>query len=245
MLTPAPTVADAAPVPFATLLSYYSKLQPGLSLAEWIELLSLDDHPIDIRRMIQFGVIKGFLRRVYAYPIWLDHPNLQRKEPHRSSRSASTADASGAATPLAAPAKQVLSRQLDAPAVPRHSTSAQPSRTSTPMPSDPALDTPEANDGDSTPNVSYPPSLALTFDGTHHTDEICLKYSCSWRTLELVLRHLGEGGKVGGGDASADEDDADGDAGEGARDVPRRGSAASAWDKAAGGYGDRVVMLHI
>lgn len=24
--------------------------------------------------MITFGVIKGFLRRVYCYPVWLDHP---------------------------------------------------------------------------------------------------------------------------------------------------------------------------
>lgn len=27
--------------------------------------------------MVQFGVIKGFLRRVYGYPIWIDHPQYQ------------------------------------------------------------------------------------------------------------------------------------------------------------------------
>ncbi|GAA5992531.1 hypothetical protein JCM10908_000866 [Rhodotorula pacifica] len=251
---------EATSVPFATLLSYYSRLRPGFSLAEWIELLSLDSQPIDIRRMIQFGVIKGFLRRVYAYPVWLDHPNLQssrRAEPAaRSGRSASLATASGTATPLASMSRQARSRPLDAPALPQHSTSAQPSRTTTPLPP-PAADFDPRDlrsdnagrvddEDDDTPSVSYPPSLALMLDGTHHTDEICLKYACSWRTLELVLRHLGDGGKVGGGDASADEDDAGrGGDGGGGPEVPRRGSAASAWDQAAGGYGDRVVMLHI
>lgn len=92
----------------------------------------------------------------------------------------------------------------------------------------------------------------MMFDGTHHTDEICLKYSCSWRTLELVLRQLGEGGKVGGGggggeDGGGGDREREGDYGdeEEVPDVPRRGSAASAWDQAAGGYGDRVVMIHV
>ncbi|GAA5978354.1 hypothetical protein JCM5350_001137 [Sporobolomyces pararoseus] len=68
---------DTRPVPFSTLLKYYSQLQPGLTVSAWIDDLSLDSLPIDVRRMIQFGVIKGFLRRVYAYPVWLEHPSLQ------------------------------------------------------------------------------------------------------------------------------------------------------------------------
>ncbi|GAA5947229.1 hypothetical protein JCM3765_001582 [Sporobolomyces pararoseus] len=68
---------DAQPVPFSTLLKFYSQLRPGLTVSAWIDDLSLDSLPIDVRRMIQFGVIKGFLRRVYAYPVWLEHPSLQ------------------------------------------------------------------------------------------------------------------------------------------------------------------------
>ncbi|GAA5862907.1 hypothetical protein JCM3774_006683 [Rhodotorula dairenensis] len=277
---------DSVPVPFATLLSYYSKLRPGLSLAEWIEILALDSEPIDVRRMIQFGTIKGFLRRVYAYPVWLDHPALQPPPPTTTTtsgpgynpplpegRSSSADPGSGTATPLASASaarqqqqQQQLqkSRPLDAPAQPQHSTSsALPSRSSTPLPvaSSPYAEHDhdlDAFEDASMPTVTYPPSLALMLDGTHHTDEICLKYSCSWRTLELVLRQLGEGGRVGGGEVAAvsspaaerqdhrrgSDDEPERSAGS-VPDVPRRGSAASAWDRAAGGYGDRVVMLHV
>jgi hypothetical protein len=31
---------------------------------------------IDVRRLLTFGVIKGFLRRSHCYPIWLDHPSF-------------------------------------------------------------------------------------------------------------------------------------------------------------------------
>ncbi|GAA5941038.1 nitrogen permease regulating protein NPR2 [Sporobolomyces koalae] len=75
---------DSPPVPFSTLLSYYSQLRPGLTVSSWIDDLSLDSEPIDVRRMIQFGVIKGFLRRVYAYPVWLDHPSLHSSVPTTS-----------------------------------------------------------------------------------------------------------------------------------------------------------------
>ena len=302
------TTGDTALVPFATLLSYYSQLRPGYSLAEWIEALSLDSQPIDIRRMIQFGVIKGFLRRVYAYPVWLDHPNLQQQQTLATQQrggvptAASVATtASGTATPLAsapgasrqaaAAAAATRSRQpLDAPALPKLSTTSAAaaqasSRTSTPLrsaaaaaaarrategnPRRPASrlgsdgmaaetdndDNWGENSATTTtmllPSVSYPPSLAMMFDGTHHTDEICLKYSCSWRTLELVLRQLGEGGQVGGGGGGDGPLGEDRELGGGeygddeVPDVPRRGSAASAWDRAAGGYGDRVVMIHV
>lgn len=290
LTAPCAMSGDSVPVPFATLLSYYATLQPGLSLAEWIELHSLDAQPIDVRRMIQYGVIKSFLRRVHTYPVWLDHPALQRPRrrdspPSQSSslgpRSGSgSGSASRTATPPARPSQMLRNRWLDAPASPHYSTSAQPSRTSTPTrpfaddcgasggaPRDPRAGggrddggggegrggghegDDDEEDMPTAPTISYPPSLALLFDGTHHTDEICLKYACSWRTLELVLRHLGEGGRVGGGDAVADELAAAAseveDPTERAQAGSRRGSAATALDKAAGGYGERVVVLHI
>lgn len=67
---------ETSEVSFATLLQLYSKLRPGLSVSEWMEENFINSDLIDVRRMIQFGVIKGFLRRTYAYPIWLDHRSL-------------------------------------------------------------------------------------------------------------------------------------------------------------------------
>ncbi|KAK4058699.1 Nitrogen permease regulator 2 [Microbotryomycetes sp. JL221] len=68
--------SSSGPVPFASLLAYAAQLRAGLTVSSWIDANDLDSKPIDIRRFIQFGVIKGFLRRVHAYPIWLDHPSL-------------------------------------------------------------------------------------------------------------------------------------------------------------------------
>lgn len=111
----------------------------------------------------------------------------------------------------------------------------------------------------------YPTSLALMLDGTHHTDEICLKYGIGSTTLSIVLKHLGGGG--GGGGASGTSNNAAGGGGGGARtgrgtrhgddeDIgqSRGGGAArrSSRDAATGangydksGYGQNVVMLWI
>lgn len=83
-------------VPSATLLQLYSKLKPGLTVHDWhvlwhlsgslglmaCELLRIEQNElhklnVDVRRMLSFGVIKGFLRRVFVYPIWLQHPSLK------------------------------------------------------------------------------------------------------------------------------------------------------------------------
>lgn len=58
------------------LLRLYAKLRPGLTISEWMEENEVHHLGIDVRRLITFGVIKGFLRRSHCYPIWLDHPAL-------------------------------------------------------------------------------------------------------------------------------------------------------------------------
>lgn len=67
-------------MPFATLLRYYAKLRPALSVQDWIEKYNIDTDIIDVRRMISFGIIKGFLRRVQVFPVWLDHPSFLEEE---------------------------------------------------------------------------------------------------------------------------------------------------------------------
>ncbi|BGP46264.1 Nitrogen permease regulator 2 [Rhodotorula kratochvilovae] len=216
---------DSTPVPFATLLSFYSRLKPGYPLHAWMDDLGLDALPLDVRRMVQFGVIKGFLRRAHACPVWLDHPALRGRRERASADSSGAATATGRAPPPPVPqGRRTLLATLDAPAPPQHSTTSSlaPSRASPPPPGSGSGDTEEDGGG-----ISYPPSLALLLDGTHHTDEVCLRYGIGWRTLEAVLRDLGGGGR---GMERGDDGEESGE-GEGR--------------EAGGGgeYGERVVML--
>jgi len=56
-------------IPHETLITLYTSLHQGLTLRNWVlenlDLLS----SIDVRRLITFGVIKGFLYRVHKYAI--------------------------------------------------------------------------------------------------------------------------------------------------------------------------------
>ncbi|EPS42518.1 hypothetical protein H072_3511 [Dactylellina haptotyla CBS 200.50] len=57
---------------FPTILELYTSLRQGLSVVEW----SLENaerlKDVDVRRFIQFGIIKGFLYRVQKYPVRID-----------------------------------------------------------------------------------------------------------------------------------------------------------------------------
>jgi nitrogen permease regulator 2-like protein len=59
-----------------TLINLYSSLKTGLSVADFCLAHESQIHNIDIRRLILFGVIKGFLRRVHKYALALDPPPL-------------------------------------------------------------------------------------------------------------------------------------------------------------------------
>ncbi|GAA5919938.1 hypothetical protein JCM1841_000055 [Sporobolomyces salmonicolor] len=225
---------DSHPVPFALLLSYYSRLRLGLTVSSWMDELSLDTQPIDVRRMIQFGVIKGFLRRVYAYPVWLDHPALRahaaaeedaEEEDRLSGDGRKARRSAHSSTPLAL----LPPSPLDAPAPAAPRTALHASEVlllPTPPPASP-------------PPPVYPPSLPLLLDGSRHTDEVCLRYGIGWRTLEAVLRHLGGGGEGDGEGQRPGQGHRDGD-GDGTR---RATGAQAGQDK--GVYGARVVMLWI
>ncbi|KAF2681145.1 nitrogen permease regulator 2 [Lentithecium fluviatile CBS 122367] len=64
-----PAPSDSHPLTHDTLITLYTSLRQGLTLRNWV----LDNLPllsgIDIRRLITFGVIKGFLYRVHKYAI--------------------------------------------------------------------------------------------------------------------------------------------------------------------------------
>lgn len=57
------------------LLYLYSRLKPGRTVFEWMHDHDVRGLGIDVRRFTSFGVIKGFLRRVYRWPILLPDPD--------------------------------------------------------------------------------------------------------------------------------------------------------------------------
>ncbi|GAA6006358.1 hypothetical protein JCM11491_004926 [Sporobolomyces phaffii] len=311
---------DVQPVPFPTLLKFYSQLRPGLTVSAWIDDFSLDSHPIDVRRMIQFGIIKGFLRRVYAYPIWIDHPSLcpapapdtsnskpataeegsnERKKMTttalrrleidggggggRETSTTATGDLSRARRPSLSRAQSSQPKMLHSPfsetstrSAPEPSNDnkvplalslshARPSQRDAPAaplrngrPSgrdeddDPSRATTAAAAAAANPAPVYPTSLTMMLDGNQHTDEICLKYGIGWRTLQVVLKHLGGGGNqgtatgAGGGRGGNDDDVEDGYSRRQTRDsasARRPSRETTGFDKS--GYGSNVVMLWI
>lgn len=238
--------AEAEPVKFGTLLGLYAKLQPGLTLSTWIDQHNIDALPIDPRRMIQFGVIKGFLRRVYAYPVWLDHPSFAVPDAGRSASHSRERPRHHGLGGLASDSPSNSAFTTPRPATPRDAPAAPQERTAVTaaaaaledndsrLASGAGAGTDEAGGAraggraggvtiDAGAKQPWPKSLPLMMDGSHHTDEICLKYGIGRGTLETVLRVLG--GEAVTGVAEGQEDGA------------RRGSVAS--------YGARVSMLYI
>ncbi|KAK4703250.1 nitrogen permease regulator 2, partial [Phenoliferia sp. Uapishka_3] len=226
---------DVSPLPFATLLNLYAHLSPSLSIGDWMELHSVDSYPIDVRRMIQFGVIKGFLRRVHAFPIWLDHPSLSpppendrrpnnsglysRPDLERNTSSIySSIDGSSlgnsTSSQIPTPLPQTPS-DASLPPSGRNAPSIRHAPPVTPIP------------GTSPERLPYPPSLPQMLDGKHHTDAICIRFSMTYRYLQTVLMNLG----------GADADGIGTSAGE-AVEGQRRGSSTPT------NYG-RVAMLFV
>ncbi|KAF9454676.1 NPR2-domain-containing protein [Macrolepiota fuliginosa MF-IS2] len=72
------------------LLHLYSRLKPGKTVYEWKEEYEVEKLGIDIRRFTSFGVIKGFLRRVHRWPVYLaPEPSSQ---PHKSAAATALAN---------------------------------------------------------------------------------------------------------------------------------------------------------
>ncbi|KAK0560949.1 Nitrogen permease regulator 2 [Tilletia horrida] len=60
--------------PYTDLLALYAKaLRPGLTVSQWMEDLlgEVEAMHLDVRRFVTFGVIKGFVRRVHRFPIYI------------------------------------------------------------------------------------------------------------------------------------------------------------------------------
>lgn len=67
---PQPSQTQPPPPPSrSTMLDLYSTLRQGLMLRDWCIQHNAQLSNIDVRRLITFGVIKGFLYRVHKYTI--------------------------------------------------------------------------------------------------------------------------------------------------------------------------------
>jgi hypothetical protein len=196
------STAEAEPTPFSTLLTLYSRLSPSLSLSTWMDDNNIDSLPVDVRRMIQFGIIKGFLRRVWCFPIWLNHPSLLAA--HSNNDSGTTLNVNnerrgGAGEGIGGGGglRPDLNRNLSSTSTGLSSTlsAATSSLLSTnsvsPRFHHLASGKKIANTTTSKMKQLYPASLPLMLDGSHCTDEICIKYGIGLGHLEMVLRSIG------------------------------------------------------
>lgn len=71
------------------LLHLYSRLKPGKTIHEWKEEYEVEGIGVDVRRFASFGVIKGFLRRVHRWPVYLLSP---ASPAHKSKNKVALAD---------------------------------------------------------------------------------------------------------------------------------------------------------
>ena len=73
------------PPSWPALLALYVKLKPGITVHDWIEANDILALGIDPRRFVSFGIIKGFLRRVHRWPILLERgfPLIEHPQPRR------------------------------------------------------------------------------------------------------------------------------------------------------------------
>ncbi|TDL24839.1 NPR2-domain-containing protein [Rickenella mellea] len=62
------------------LLHLYSRLKQGKSIFEWMQEYDVEDLGVDPRRFTSFGVIKGFLRRVHRWPVFIP----EKEKPEKS-----------------------------------------------------------------------------------------------------------------------------------------------------------------
>ncbi|OAD74380.1 hypothetical protein PHYBLDRAFT_99189, partial [Phycomyces blakesleeanus NRRL 1555(-)] len=70
------TLANMPTPPLPRIFALYCGLQYGSSVRDWIDEQHVVSLPIDVRRFISFGIIKGLIYRVHKYPILISlNPN--------------------------------------------------------------------------------------------------------------------------------------------------------------------------
>ncbi|KZT57109.1 NPR2-domain-containing protein [Calocera cornea HHB12733] len=207
------------PLPWHTLLRLYIRLKPGKTVAGWADECGIgDDVALDARRFVTFGVIKGFLRRVERYPVYVpvalpealdgDMDGEQTPAGTRSrtptgpgrERSNTTHSTLSRRSGVTAAQKSNLTRQLLARPYshsrPRSNSlvaaSLKPARSLSPGPG-PGL----GSAGSTPPQLAFhgpgevPTELLQMLDGTHSGDELCWTFGVAWEDMEAWLARVG------------------------------------------------------
>ncbi|KAL7691953.1 putative nitrogen permease regulator 2 [Plasmopara halstedii] len=188
------------PPSFARIFALYCSVQPSLRVSDFCVVYSESLAHIDVRRFITFGLIHGFLRRVHRFPICIDRksPDSSPLQQHQSQQSQQAQQQSGQqkGRSYALSSTSPLLSGLNSVSVAASST----------LPGG-GVGGMNANGVNSTSNglgsnvLSMSSKRALIskanhiekdvlrlMDGSHHTDEICTKYSLRYTDVESIIQ---------------------------------------------------------
>lgn len=161
--------------------------------------------PIDVRRFVSFGTIKGFLKRLHCYPVWALHPDITR-----GSHPSVTPQATTTPNPTD-PDRKPLEAYLDSSRARYGYPRGRPPPRSTREPAwllvmqklegeeSSTTTTPQLKSRRSVKNVGtagspeaveVPIELPLKLDGNHHLDALCVEFGISLIQLEQILRFI-------------------------------------------------------
>ncbi|EEB07664.1 nitrogen permease regulator family protein [Schizosaccharomyces japonicus yFS275] len=76
--------ARVASTTFSQIFSLYTSLRHGVRVKDWMSENREKFHGLDVRRLISFGIIKGFVYRVHKYPILGKQVNTAALTPEES-----------------------------------------------------------------------------------------------------------------------------------------------------------------
>lgn len=64
---------------FSKIFALYSSIQPGLRICDFMVLYTSSLKGVNVRKMITFGLIHHFIRRVHRYPVWTSKGSMQKE----------------------------------------------------------------------------------------------------------------------------------------------------------------------
>ncbi|RHY05092.1 hypothetical protein DYB25_003336 [Aphanomyces astaci] len=171
--------ANGPPPPsFATVFSLYCALQPNTPVAHVWTSYGMMMHQellvhVDVRRLITFGLVHGFLRRIHRYPVIIDRLSSRPAQMLSSSPSTMNLQAANNGNNAVMNIRKA--------ATPHHGTYNDNPRTMFPyMPS---------GGGSNAVRTALVDREVVKkmMDGQHHTDEICCTHMIRYSDLEKVL----------------------------------------------------------
>ncbi|KAF2033005.1 nitrogen permease regulator 2 [Setomelanomma holmii] len=198
------TDSDEWRIDHSTLIQLYTSLRQGLTLKNWVldhlDLLS----GIDVRRLVTFGIIKGFLYRVHKYAIATNlNTTLPPAPPTSLQTSAATSTANLRDSDVATIRNTQASMAHHAQQAPQHNAHAQHPSFSLHRPSVASTTSlnPQVTAKQDVPAFdSILPSeqerqnglpLLKFLDGMHCFDEICTELQTPERVVEGKVRGIG------------------------------------------------------